>query len=140
MEDFQNSVIKIPRGLNFVYPKSRQQGLYIREMQKNQVVFGIGPAGTGKTFLAIAQALYLLLSKKCRKLVLTRPVVEAGESLGMPSSQILKSMLFMAKMADETVQPVMVLMRGNDEVNETKLKNALDCLEITLATEEETEQ
>ncbi|MBO8456962.1 MAG: PhoH family protein [Spirochaetes bacterium] len=82
VEDFQNSVIKIPRGLNFVYPKSRQQGLYIREMQKNQVVFGIGPAGTGKTFLAIAQALYLLLSKKCRKLVLTRPVVEAGESLG----------------------------------------------------------
>lgn len=67
-------------------------------------------------------------------------VDEAGESLGMPSSQILKSMLFMAKMADETVQPVMVLMRGNDEVNETKLKNALDCLEITLATEEETEQ
>ena len=67
-------------------------------------------------------------------------VDEAGESLGMPSSQILKSMLFMAKMADETVQPVMVLMRGNDEVNETKLKNALDCLELTLATEEETEQ
>lgn len=67
-------------------------------------------------------------------------VDEAGESLGMPSSQILKSMLFMAKMADETVQPVMVLMRGNDEVNETKLKNALDCLELTLATEEEAEQ
>lgn len=82
VEDFQGSVIKIPRGLNVVYPKSRQQGLYIREMQKNQVVFGIGPAGTGKTFLAIAQALYLLLSKKCRKLVLTRPVVEAGENLG----------------------------------------------------------
>lgn len=82
VKDFQDSVIKIPKGLQPVYPKSRQQGFYIREMQKNQVVFGIGPAGTGKTFLAVAQALHLVLSKKCRKLILTRPVVEAGENLG----------------------------------------------------------
>jgi phosphate starvation-inducible PhoH-like protein len=51
-------------------------------MRENDICFCIGPAGTGKTFLAIAQALHLVLSKKMRKLVLTRPVVEAGENLG----------------------------------------------------------
>jgi phosphate starvation-inducible PhoH-like protein len=51
-------------------------------MRAHDIAFSIGPAGTGKTFLAIAEALRLVLSKKMRKLVLTRPVVEAGESLG----------------------------------------------------------
>ena len=51
-------------------------------MREYDISFGIGPAGTGKTYLAVAQALSLVLSKKMRKLVLTRPVVEAGESLG----------------------------------------------------------
>jgi phosphate starvation-inducible PhoH-like protein len=51
-------------------------------MRSAEISFGIGPAGTGKTYLAIAEALRLVLSKKQRKLVLTRPVVEAGESLG----------------------------------------------------------
>ncbi len=65
-----------------VYPKSSRQRQYIEAMRLNQIVFGIGPAGTGKTFLAIAYALSLILSGKKQKLVLTRPVVEAGESLG----------------------------------------------------------
>jgi phosphate starvation-inducible PhoH-like protein len=51
-------------------------------MRKNDICFCIGPAGTGKTYLAIAEALRLVLSKGIRKLVLTRPVVEAGENLG----------------------------------------------------------
>ncbi len=51
-------------------------------MRRCDVTFGIGPAGTGKTYLAIAQALSEVLSKKRRKIVLTRPVVEAGENLG----------------------------------------------------------
>jgi phosphate starvation-inducible PhoH-like protein len=51
-------------------------------MRSSDITFCVGPAGTGKTFLAIAEALNLVLSKKMRKLVLTRPVVEAGESLG----------------------------------------------------------
>jgi phosphate starvation-inducible PhoH-like protein len=51
-------------------------------MRSCDISFCIGPAGTGKTFLAIAEALYLVLSRKMRKLVLTRPVVEAGASLG----------------------------------------------------------
>ena len=64
-------------------------------------------------------------------------VDEAAESLGIDADQILKAMLFMAKMGEDDYQPVMVLMRGNDEVNEAKVTDALDCEELTLATEEQ---
>jgi phosphate starvation-inducible PhoH-like protein len=78
----EEAFIHIPNGFGRVYPKSKNQAAYIRGMRKFDISFSIGPAGTGKTYLAIAQALSLVLSKKMRKLVLTRPVVEAGESLG----------------------------------------------------------
>jgi len=78
----QESIIHIPHGFGRIYPRSRNQAAYIRGMMKYDICFGIGPAGTGKTYLAVARALSLVLSKKMRKLVLTRPVVEAGESLG----------------------------------------------------------
>ena len=65
-----------------VYPKSSKQAGFIDALNTNQINFAVGPAGTGKTFLAIAHALSQLLSGKKQKLVLTRPVVEAGESLG----------------------------------------------------------
>lgn len=64
------------------YPKGLRQEQYILAMEQKQVVFGIGPAGTGKTYLAVAYALSLLLSGKRQKLILTRPIVEAGENLG----------------------------------------------------------
>jgi phosphate starvation-inducible PhoH-like protein len=66
----------------FAYPKSQMQEQYIKSMMENQIVFGIGPAGTGKTFLAVAYALGQLLNGKKHKIILTRPIVEAGESLG----------------------------------------------------------
>jgi phosphate starvation-inducible PhoH-like protein len=77
-----DTFIHIPHGFGRVYPRSRNQSSYLRGMRNFSISFGIGPAGTGKTYLAIAHALDLVLSKKMRKLVLTRPVVEAGESLG----------------------------------------------------------
>jgi phosphate starvation-inducible PhoH-like protein len=77
-----NASIQIPHGFSRIFPRSKNQASYIRAMRDFDIVFGIGPAGTGKTFLAVAYALNLVLSKKMRKLVLTRPVVEAGESLG----------------------------------------------------------
>jgi phosphate starvation-inducible PhoH-like protein len=79
---FRDSAIQIPHGLRRVYPRSKNQALYIHGMRENEICFCVGPAGTGKTYLAIAHALYMVLSKKMRKLVLTRPVVEAGENLG----------------------------------------------------------
>ena len=65
-----------------IYPKGPHQEQYIRSMEQNQIVFGIGPAGTGKTYLAVGYALGLLLTGKKQKLVLTRPIIEAGENLG----------------------------------------------------------
>jgi phosphate starvation-inducible PhoH-like protein len=79
---FRDSMIQIPHGLRHVYPRTRNQAHYIRGMRENEICFCVGPAGTGKTYLAIAHALQMILSKKMRKLVLTRPVVEAGENLG----------------------------------------------------------
>ena len=76
------ALIHIPHGFGRVYPRSRNQAAYVRSMGKFDISFSVGPAGTGKTYLAVAHALNLVLSKKMRKLVLTRPVVEAGESLG----------------------------------------------------------
>lgn len=65
-----------------VLAKTRSQIGYIRAMQEHEVVFGVGPAGTGKTYLAMAQGLHLLREKVVHRLILTRPAVEAGEALG----------------------------------------------------------
>ena len=65
-----------------VTPRSLNQRLYMQSMLDNDMVFSIGPAGTGKTFLAVAMAAAALLEKKVRRIVLARPAVEAGEKLG----------------------------------------------------------
>ncbi len=74
--------IVVPGGVRRVYPKTQNQADYIALMRQRDLVLCEGPAGSGKTFLAIAEALRLVLSKQYRGIVLTRPVVEAGESLG----------------------------------------------------------
>ena len=70
------------RGGRAVVPKSPGQADYISAMQSHDVTFGLGPAGTGKTYLAMAMALSLLKEKLVHRVVLTRPAVEAGEALG----------------------------------------------------------
>lgn len=65
-----------------VMAKTRGQIAYLQAMRENDVVFGVGPAGTGKTYLAMAQALQSLRDKTVQRIVLTRPAVEAGEALG----------------------------------------------------------
>lgn len=67
---------------NPIYPKTLNQNHYIETIKKYDLVFGVGPAGTGKTYLAVAYAASLLKANKVKKIILTRPVVEAGESLG----------------------------------------------------------
>jgi phosphate starvation-inducible PhoH-like protein len=81
-DPIRDAVIQIPHGFRRVYPRSKGQAAYIQGMRACDIAFCVGPAGTGKTYLAVAEALRLVLSKNLRKLVLTRPVVEAGESLG----------------------------------------------------------
>ena len=65
-----------------IRPQSAGQKAYVEAIQSSTVVFGLGPAGTGKTYLAMAQAVSSLLSVQVRRIVLTRPAVEAGENLG----------------------------------------------------------
>ncbi|MGI9056136.1 MAG: PhoH family protein, partial [Pyrinomonadaceae bacterium] len=71
-----------PSGKKQVAPKTANQRKYIEAMNNNDLVFGIGPAGTGKSFLAVAMAVQALFSKQVDRIILTRPAVEAGERLG----------------------------------------------------------
>jgi phosphate starvation-inducible PhoH-like protein len=69
-------------GKRTVTPKTLNQKLYLDAIEKNDLIFGIGPAGTGKTYLAVSMAVKALVDKKVTRIVLTRPAVEAGERLG----------------------------------------------------------
>ena len=74
--------ISIPGATRKIYPKTKNQSELVKAFRKSDLVFAEGPAGSGKTFLAVAEALSLVLSKKVNSIILTRPIVEAGESLG----------------------------------------------------------
>jgi phosphate starvation-inducible PhoH-like protein len=69
-------------GKKIVVPKTVNQRRYVEAIERNDLVFGIGPAGTGKTYLAVAMGISALLSKRVSRIILTRPAVEAGERLG----------------------------------------------------------
>jgi phosphate starvation-inducible PhoH-like protein len=69
-------------GRRTVQPKSPNQRRYLETIEKHDMVFGIGPAGTGKTYLAVAMAISALLAKRVNRIILARPAVEAGERLG----------------------------------------------------------
>ena len=73
-------VIKTPK--RSVIPRSKKQKEYVRALKSNPIVMSLGPAGTGKTYLAVAVALTMLLEKKVERIILSRPAVEAGERLG----------------------------------------------------------
>ncbi len=78
---FQGS-IPVSTKKRFIIPKTETQGQYVEAMRKYDIVFGIGPAGTGKTYLAMAMAIHSFLTKQVSRIVLVRPAVEAGEKLG----------------------------------------------------------
>ena len=71
-----------PAGKKQVAPKSAMQRRYVEAIQQRDIVFGIGPAGTGKTYLGVAMAVQALMQKQVNRIVLARPAVEAGEKLG----------------------------------------------------------
>jgi len=75
-----DEVIKTPK--KSVIPRSKKQKEYVRALKTNQIIMSLGPAGTGKTYLAVAVALSMLLEKKVERIILSRPAVEAGERLG----------------------------------------------------------
>ena len=76
-----------------IVPKTLSQKLYLQSMLRNPLVFGIGPAGTGKTYLAMAAAVRALLRGDAQKIILTRPAVEAGETLGFLPGDLREKIL-----------------------------------------------
>ena len=80
--DFINPASLIETPQKKIVPRSKTQHAYVSALRSHELVFGIGPAGTGKTYLPVAYAVSLLMQKKIDKIILSRPVVEAGESLG----------------------------------------------------------
>lgn len=82
LEDVFLDTVCISTRKRIIAPKSITQKLYIESIRKHDIVFGIGPAGTGKTYLAMAMAVSAFVNKEVNRIVLTRPAVEAGEKLG----------------------------------------------------------
>ncbi|WP_438482481.1 PhoH family protein [Oleiharenicola lentus] len=76
-----------------IVPKTLGQKIYLQSIQKNPIVFGIGPAGTGKTYLAMAAAISALLKNQVQRIILTRPAVEAGETLGFLPGDLREKIL-----------------------------------------------
>lgn len=89
-KDFRVAGIHIPKSNRIVYPKNAKQAEFISAIENYDLCFGLGPAGTGKTYLATAMALQLLLEGEVEKIVLTRPVVEAGENLGFLPGDLVR--------------------------------------------------
>ena len=88
-ENDQDIFIKTRRGI--IKGRSPNQRLYLKNMQSHDICFGVGPAGTGKTYLAVASAVAALEQDRARRLVLVRPAVEAGEKLGfLPGDLVQK--------------------------------------------------
>lgn len=82
LKDLLNQVLCITASGKAIKPKTIGQKMYVNSIKANDIVFGIGPAGTGKTYLAMAMAITAFKNKEVNRIILTRPAVEAGESLG----------------------------------------------------------
>lgn len=82
LQDLLEDTIFLPARNKVIVPKSPHQKEYMEAIRQHDLVFGIGPAGTGKTYLAVAMAVMSLLKKEVTRIILARPAVEAGEKLG----------------------------------------------------------
>ncbi|MBI4457044.1 MAG: PhoH family protein [Acidobacteria bacterium] len=90
LHDFFPKIQILGAGARQVSPKSPHQRKYMEAIQNHDIVFAIGPAGTGKTYLAVAMAVFYLITRKVERIVLTRPAVEAGERLGFLPGDMLE--------------------------------------------------
>jgi phosphate starvation-inducible PhoH-like protein len=119
---FQDVVFKSSRN-KIITPKSVAQKRYLDAMRDFDIVFGVGPAGTGKTFLAMAMAVSFLLRKEVKRIILARPAVEAGEKLGfLPGDMAEKVNPYLRPLHDalytmlEYEQAAKLMERGTIEV------------------------
>jgi phosphate starvation-inducible PhoH-like protein len=82
LEEVLKDKIEVSTNRKHIVPKNPAQKKYIESIKENEIVFSIGPAGTGKTYLAMAMAVHYLVNKRTARIILVRPAVEAGEKLG----------------------------------------------------------
>ena len=123
LKDFLTGTVPIATKKRFVNPKSEHQKTYIEAIQTYDVVIGIGPAGTGKTYLAMAMAVAALTRKEVSRIILARPAVEAGEKLGfLPGDMYAKVNPYLRPLYDalydmiELEQATRLLERGDIEI------------------------
>ena len=108
--------------LKLVRPRGKNQRAYLREIHENDLAFGIGPAGTGKTYLAVASAIDALENEQVRRIVLVRPAVEAGERLGfLPGDMSQKVDPYLRPMYDALYD-----MLGAEQVSRLIEKNIIE--------------
>lgn len=118
---FENPVV-LPFKRMSIVPKTVNQKRYLQAIQTYDIVFGIGPAGTGKTFLAVASALHALQERTIRKVIITRPAVEAGEALGFLPGDLQEKL-------EPYLRPIydgMNDMLGKDEVGRLMEKGLIE--------------
>ncbi|MTF37463.1 PhoH family protein [Cyanobacterium aponinum] len=122
-QDIQNDVLAKTRHGELIRAKTFRQRQYVKAIKKYDITFGIGPAGTGKTFLGAVLAVQALLNGECDRLILTRPAVEAGEKLGfLPGDLQQKVNPFLRPLYDalyEFIEPIKIpdlMERGKIEV------------------------
>jgi len=116
-----SQVIPVPRRKPIV-PKTKHQGDFITAMRGNTITFGVGPAGTGKTFLATAYGASLLARGEVGKFIACRPAVEAGEKLGFLPGDLMEKI-------DPYLQPIydaLIMVLGADEVERRKASGEIE--------------
>ncbi len=122
IKSFYSESVKVSPRKNTIIPRTVVQFEYIRSMKQKDIVFGIGPAGTGKTYLAMAMAISLYLSGNHSRIILTRPAMEAGENLGfLPGSLEEKIKPFLRPLYDALYE-----MLDFDEANKLIEKNIIE--------------
>jgi len=109
---------------NQVVPKTKNQRLLVEAVQNNDVVFAIGPAGTGKTYISVAMAVQALKNKSVKKIIITRPAVEAGENLGFLPGDLQEKI-------DPYLRPIYDAL--DDMIHHEKLQYYLDNRVIEIA-------
>jgi phosphate starvation-inducible PhoH-like protein len=122
--EVQGEVIEVSPRKRPVRPKSLGQKRYIEAIRQHDIVFGIGPAGTGKTYLAMAMAVSALLHKEVSRIILTRPAVEAGERLGfLPGTLYEKINPYLRPLYD-ALYDMVELERANRMIEEGNIEIA----------------
>jgi phosphate starvation-inducible PhoH-like protein len=124
MEDVFGEVVLVTARRRVITPKGLGQKQYIEALRTHDVVFSIGPAGTGKTYLAMAHAVSQLLARRVKRIVLTRPAVEAGERLGfLPGDLVEKVNPYLRPLYD-ALDDMVGIERGHDLLDRGQIEVA----------------